>query len=47
MVIPVLDSILHDNLKPWLIDNLNTKQFSSVINKANQINGNTYEKLNE
>lgn len=47
MEIPILDSILHDNLKPWLIDNLNTKQFSSVISKANQINGNTYEKLHE
>lgn len=47
MEIPVLDSILHDSLKVWLVDITNTKQLTTLINKVNQVNPNTYDKLHE
>ena len=47
MEIPILDSILHDSLKPWLIDTSNLQQYNAAIKTANQIKGDTYDKLHK
>lgn len=47
MEIPILDSILHDSLKPWLIDTSNLRQYNAAIKTANQIKGDTYDKLHK
>jgi hypothetical protein len=47
MEIPILDSILHDSLKPWLIDTSNLRQYNAIIKTVNQIKGDTYDKLHE
>lgn len=47
MEISVLDSILNDNLKPWLIDNSNVKHFQEAIKNVNQIKCDNYNQLHE
>ena len=47
MEIPILDSILHDSLKPWLIDTSNLRQYNAAIKTANQIKVDTYDKLHK
>ena len=47
MEIPILDSIMHDSLKPWLIDTSNIRQYNNLIKSANQIKGDTYDTLHK
>ena len=47
MEISVLDSILHDNLKPWLLDNSNVKYFQEAIKNINQTKCENYNQLHQ
>ena len=47
MEISVLDSILHDNLKPWLLDNSTVKYFQEAIKNINQTKCENYNQLHQ
>jgi hypothetical protein len=47
MEIPVLESILNDNLKPWLIDTSNVKYFKEAIKNINQTKCENYNQLHQ